>query len=199
MRVTVVSRDPIAEDAASAHVRDAGLAHVGAEEHPQVVLCYGGDGTFLSAERTFPGIPKLLLRNSKIGKLCENATLESALTALKERRFRIEVCAKLKATVRGRELIGVNDIVVRNTLPTYALRFRLVVGNRYYLDELIGDGIVVATAFGSSAYFYSIARQTFSRGLGIAFNNMTNHTDPLLLAGHERLQLTVNGRQATVA
>lgn len=198
MRVAVVSRDPRAERAAIAGLRDAGLTHVG-EARPHVVLCYGGDGTFLSAERMYPGVPKLLIRNSKIGKLCENAPLEEALIALRERRFAIEVCAKLKATVRDRELVGVNDIVVRNTLPTYALRFRLVAGNRYFLDELIGDGIVVATAFGSSAYFYSIARQTFASGLGIAFNNLTNPTEPLLLGDDERIELTISRGDAVLA
>ena len=39
-------------------------------EHPEMVICYGGDGTLLFGEREYPGIPKILVRNSKVCFLC---------------------------------------------------------------------------------------------------------------------------------
>jgi NAD kinase len=39
-------------------------------EAPDVVVCYGGDGTLLSAEREWPSAPKTPIRNSLRGNRC---------------------------------------------------------------------------------------------------------------------------------
>ena len=64
--------------------------------------------------------------------------------------------------------------------------------------ELIGDGIVVSTVFGSSGYFYSITRKTFNRGVGVAFNNITVKRKPLILADPV-IKLKVTRHEAVVS
>lgn len=44
-------------------------------------------------------------------------------------------------------------------------------------DRLIGDGVLVATPFGSTGYYRSITGGTFSSGLGVAFNNVHTPMD----------------------
>ena len=37
------------------------------DDDPDIVVCYGGDGTLLSAEHRWPGVPKVPIRNSRRG------------------------------------------------------------------------------------------------------------------------------------
>ena len=37
---------------------------------PEVVVCFGGDGTLLASEKKWPGVPKVPLRNSRRGIRC---------------------------------------------------------------------------------------------------------------------------------
>lgn len=163
------------------------------------MLCYGGDGTFLAAERQFPGVPKLLIRYSKIGHKCEPHLLEEGLELLQAGRFRVESIPKLHAAIGGTVMHAVNDIVVRNVLPTHAVRFRLSVDGTPFGGELIGDGIVLATPFGADAYFRSITKRTFVRGLGLALNNVCGEIDHLILNDDARLEVTMTRGEAVLA
>jgi NAD+ kinase len=48
---------------------------------------------------------------------------------------------------------------------------RIKVDGKIIEDEQISDGLIVASPYGSTAYFYSICGKKFSKGLGIAFKN----------------------------
>jgi len=41
------------------------------------------------------------------------------------------------------------------------------VNGKVLVPNLIGDGLIVASPYGSSAYFYSIAKKKFKKGLGL--------------------------------
>ena len=41
--------------------------------------------------------------------------------------------------------------------------------------------MVVATPFGSTAYYHSISRKSFDKGIGVAFNNTTKPVKHLVL------------------
>jgi len=160
------------------------------EENPDVVITYGGDGMFLIAERMFPGVPKIPLKDSEVGNKCCDLDLGEVLERYSSGAFEIEEIRKLKAVHRGRfevrELLGTNDIVIRNSLPTEAVRFN--VGE---IGEFIGDGVVVSTAYGSSGYFSSITGKEFEEGVGLAFNNVTESHEPLILSGEEKIEIKI--------
>jgi NAD+ kinase len=40
------------------------------EHEPDVVVCFGGDGTLLAAELHYPGLPKVPILNSRRGHRC---------------------------------------------------------------------------------------------------------------------------------
>ena len=152
------------------------------EDSPELVICYGGDGIFLIAERVFPGIPKIFIKGSKVSNKGYDIKVEEVIERYLRKEFTIQNLKKIKATCKGRfetkELIGVNDIVIRNILPTEAIRFKVWINNKEIesrLGEFIGDGVVVSTVYGSSkgAYFYSITKESFDKGIGLAFNNIT--------------------------
>lgn len=166
---------------------------------PDFVVSYGGDGTLLYAEREYPGIPKLAVRDKGKCLHCARGTVHFAnggrvycgscldliIEKLKAGKFRIEKFRKIAATAftNGRQetLEGLNEVQIHSNNHIHAVRFDLFVDGRLREKEAIGDGLVAATAFGSSAYFYAIARRKFAKGFGLAFNNTIRRIKPILL------------------
>ena len=167
------------------------------EENPDLVVSYGGDGMFLIAERIFPEVPKILIRDSDIGSMTHDLDICEVIDLYLAEKFEIEEIKKLKGVHRGRfefrSLIGVNDIVIRNSLPTEAIRFRYKINDDKWSKILIGDGVVVSTVYGSNkgAYFYSIIQKSFKDGLGVAFNNITEKVEPLFLLSEDKFEVEI--------
>lgn len=142
--------------------------------NPDAIISYGGDGTLLSLERKYPGVPKLPIRDSLVCKKCPDHKEEILLQDLLENRLQLQEYSKLQTVVAGQTIHALNDFVIRNTLPIHSIRFKVTPQDKL----LIGDGIVISTPFGSTGYFKSITRQTFSFGFGLAFNNTTEQKAP---------------------
>jgi NAD+ kinase len=145
-------------------------------KNPDIIVCYGGDGTVLFGERKFPSIPKLIIKDLKFSRICRkydvpSTSIENALQKIKSGKFKIIEEMKLKAKFKGKSLVALNEIQVHNKLPTKAIRFSLRVNGKFF-DNLIGDGVIVATPFGSTAYYSSVGGRKFKKGIGIAFNNL---------------------------
>lgn len=171
---------------------------------PDVVLCLGGDGTFLYAERMFPTVPKLLIRDSNICKKCNVDLLTEVFQQLKSRKAGIVEHMKLSArivrkgkTVAERECA--NDVVLRNRHLPEAIRFSVQIDDTIIDGECIGDGIVISTPFGSTAYFYSITRRTFRKGIGIALNNTTKQVGPIVASPDSTVRIRLLRRDADFA
>ena len=84
-------------------------------------------------------------------------------------------------------------------MPTQALRYTVAINGKQIDGTLIGDGIVAATPFGSTAYFYSVTRKKFVRGIGLAFNNTTIHLPPQVLPETARITITIIRNDAEFA
>ncbi len=171
---------------------------------PDLVICIGGDGTFLYAERKYPSAPKLLIRDSDICKKCNVDLLTDVLHQLKSRELDIEEHMKLAARVirKGRTFATrecANDIVLRNRHLPEAVRFAVSIDGKDVDGELIGDGVIIATPFGSTAYFYSITRKTFRKGIGIAFNNTTRQIAPIIVGPGSTILIRLLRKDADLA
>jgi len=151
------------------------------EKNPDIVITFGGDGSLLYGERKYPGVPKLMLRNKSICKKCNRGVLRVLLMKLFNKKYKIQEYHKIEARVKGRKKIGVNEIIIRNSEQFHALRFNVFVNNKKVNEDIIGDGIVVCTPYGSSGYFHSITRKSFKKGIGIAFNNSIKKIAPIIL------------------
>lgn len=169
------------------------------DESPDFIISLGGDGTFLIAERKMPGVPKLLVRDSLICFKCHDESLEEMLDMMNAGRTSIVDLPKLRARTGNKNRTAVNDIVVRNRDPRHALRFRLLVDGEPVDDVLIGDGIIVATPFGSTGYYRSVTRSRLQNGIGVAFNNLTKSREPLHLDDDGRIEMTIVRSQATLS
>lgn len=185
--------------------------------NPDVVISYGGDGTLLTSEREFPEIPKLPIRDSKVCNKCSDHTTEKLLLLLKESKLTLTEEPKLETEFEGNKMIALNDLVVRNISSYHAIRFYLTIlrgggkrgapstdrnevrtldgaTNRQDPEQkslIIGDGIVASTPFGSTGYYKSITKKTFSQNFRIAFNNIIGDLDPLEFSQNDLIKLQI--------
>jgi NAD+ kinase len=160
-------------------------------ENPDIVVCHGGDGTVLRAEHAYPGVPKLLLRASRVCKLCTQLTNDEVLERVAAGRYSFRELMKIDAHARGRSLTAVNDVIVHNSDPRHGIRYRLYVDGKPIGGEVIGDGIVAATPLGSTGYYRSITDSFFAVGIGVAFNNSTEQSDHMVVADTSIVKLSV--------
>lgn len=170
------------------------------EKDPDVAISYGGDGTLLSAEREFPGIPKLPIRDSLKCIKCPEHTNEVLLENLKKGSLKLEEYPKLAARFEGINLLALNDIVLRNATPVHAVRFNITKNDQLINGELIiGDGVVFSTPFGSTGYFKSITRKSFDKDFAVAFNNTTELIDPVSFQEGDLIRVKIIRGPATLS
>ncbi len=152
------------------------------EKSPELVICYGGDGTLMKGEASFPGVMKVLLRgSSRICKLCSSLPNEEVLERIIKGEYKTPEFFKLEAEAKGKTFRAINDITVHNKDARHAIRYRLWVGDKPIGGEIIGDGIVASTPLGSTGYYRSITDSYFEVGIGLAFNNSTEQSDHIVL------------------
>jgi NAD+ kinase len=186
--------DPPAEFRAL--VRDRAFSIV--DEKPDVIVAYGGDGAVIGAERSHPGVPKLGVRRNDACVKCERHEDGEVLRRLARGELKIEPLAKLDARCGKKRFVAMNDVIFRNADPRSAVRFVVALNGKIVTEEVIGDGLVVATPFGSSAYFRSITHLTFRSGIGVAFNNCTDFQPHLVADEKDVVSITVSRGPATL-
>jgi NAD+ kinase len=135
---------------------------------PDLVIALGGDGTLLRASRMVAGleVPVLGVNLGQLGFLTAAAEeeLESALDRLLHRQYILDRRFTLKASVidaDGRSsppLHALNDFVVQQTGMARVTRLTIAVGPAGGEEEIgsfTGDGVILATPTGSTAYSLS--------------------------------------------
>ena len=136
------------------------LGQLGEElKDADVLVCFGGDGTILHAahEANARGIPILGVNLGSIGFMAElehgELSLLSRLAGGKfgiERRMMLDVCVRRE----GRCVFSdqaLNDAVLTKGAVARVLDLE-VTGDRVVISSFSGDGLVVATPTGSTAY-----------------------------------------------
>lgn len=149
---------------------------------PDFVITYGGDGTVLYSERKYPGIPKITIlpatksATGSIGSKCmySEEDLEDILIKIDNGEYKIKDEIKLETTYQGRKYLSLNEVQLHNSSPIKAVRFSVYIEDEILFENVIGDGVVIATPFGSSAYYSSVGGEKFDNGIGIALNNPYN-------------------------
>jgi len=163
------------------------------EEKPDVVITHGGDGALLGAEREFPGVPKFPIRDIRTAPLCEeHSGYDKMVGLLIQGKLKKTTLIKIEARTKDKKLKAVNDIFVHNLDPVSAIRYKVWIDGRPYADEIVGDGVGVATVHGSTAYYKSITHSVFRVGIGLAFSNSTELVNHLVLpeSSFIRIQIT---------
>ena len=193
MKVAIFGKD---KDAVERLVKSSGFSFD--EKNPDIVVSYGGDGTLVRSETAYPGVPKVPLRNSDICKKCSVFPNDVVLEKIKSGNYTTEQLFKLSASSKGKILTGMNDIIVHNKDPRHGIRYTLSVNGKKIQHEIVGDGIIVATPFGSTGYFRSITDSFFEVGIGIAFNNSTEQSDHMVVSDESVIEMTITRGPALV-
>jgi NAD+ kinase len=125
-----------------------------------LVVTIGGDGTFLAGARVAAprGIPILGVNLGRLGFLTEleSHELEDGVTRFLEGVYRIEERTILQVSLNHGDKtvsrsIGLNEVVVDHSGVARMLRVEIDVGGQA-VGVIDADGVMVATATGSTAY-----------------------------------------------
>jgi NAD+ kinase len=135
---------------------------------PDLIIALGGDGTLLRASRMVAGleVPVLGVNLGQLGFLTAAAEdeLESALSRLMQRQYLLDRRFTLKASIvdeAGRStgpLHALNDFVVQQMGMARVTRLNIAVGaagSEEDIGSFTGDGVILATPTGSTAYSLS--------------------------------------------
>ncbi len=132
-------------------------------QHADLIVAIGGDGTMLYAGRLASGsdVPLLGINRGRLGFLADVkpdemlASVDHVLAGNYIRDSRLQLRASLRradgSAVSGDAL---NDVVLQRAETGRMLDFETRIGN-HYVNTHAGDGLIIATPTGSTAYALS--------------------------------------------
>ena len=161
------------------------------EEDFEMVIAHGGDGTLLWAERDYPGVPKLPLRDARTAPLCREHDHAKQLDDFLAGKLRLRRLPKLEGGTAGGKLVALNDVFVHNRDRQSALRYQVRIDGELYATEIVGDSVGAATVHGSTAYYRSITHSIFRVGIGLAFSNSTEEVNHLVLPDSAEIEIKI--------
>ncbi len=126
----------------------------GAEGEPDLVIALGGDGTVMRALRTHPGVPTLAVNFGTVGFLsqCDREELDRVLVRLLSDDYKIEERLTLAVEHLGVRYHCINEVVVKATSSMVSVKMSI---NGRPIHTSRGDGVIVGTPTGSTAYLLS--------------------------------------------
>lgn len=210
MEYFVSSADDDLANSVEEDLREHGVEVVDRYHEDAVIVSLGGDGSILYNARTH-GAPTILpvstgdseANRIQLGVPDVVDRIDRLERGTEGEDYHVDRHRKLVATVDGDEVrgdfTGMNDVHLHHGSPVRGAKFRARVTDGdetvFETEKAIGDGLLVATPFGSTAYFRSIAGGTFSQGVGVAFNNLHKPVDAptyFVLSDQTRVELEVH-------
>ena len=177
-----------------------------------VIIVLGGDGLMMRAANTFPGIPLLGINFGKVGFLAmvERRDWLPAIDAIIKGEYTVMEGATLGATIlrEGESLDqgwAINDVVIRSGVRMIDVEIYI---DGQYVNTYPGDGMIVATPRGSTAYCMAAGGPILTAGVhGSAIVPISCHspirtpfvvaesaTTELLVASKHECSLILDGR-----
>lgn len=126
-----------------------------------LLVCFGGDGTILHAARdaTLHGVPILGVNMGSVGFMAELERSELPLAPLAHGMYTIEERMMLDVKVLRGEKVVSQDMALNDAVISKGSMARVaemeVFADRVKVTGITGDGVIVATPTGSTAYSMS--------------------------------------------
>lgn len=185
---------------------------VGVEASGADVACvFGGDGTILQAARALApvGVPILGVNLGRLGFLTATSVedLDRTLLEVTSGRYECEERTLLHASLRrgGAELVRVNalnDVVVARGSLVRSIHVEVRIDGEPF-SVYWADGLIVATATGSTAYAFSVGGPIIlPHSQALMFVPIAPHLsfrNAVVLDGDQRLELIVEDHAARLS
>jgi NAD+ kinase len=188
------------------------VAALDALSSTDLLIAVGGDGTVLRALRLVAGsrTPVLPVHLGRLGYLVdvEVSQLELALEAIGNGAYTVEEHGALRVMGGSADVIALNEVVLRRVPGGRPAMIALRIQGELFM-RYSGDGLIVATSMGSTAYSFSAGGPIVSPALAATLvTPLAAHAPasrPLVLAASEvvdidvlsssvRLSIEVDGR-----
>jgi NAD+ kinase len=165
-------------------------------------LVFGGDGAILSAARRMGDrpLPTLAVNFGRLGFLTEveSRQLDEALDCVREGRFQRKERMRLTASVDDWSYDALNDVVVTGLQSGRVFHVSCRIGGEEAF-AYAGDGVVVATPTGSTAYSLAAGGPLLDHDLeAIVITPLCAHTlsqRPLVIPGRQSMEFRLHGRE----
>lgn len=173
------------------------------------LVTIGGDGTLISAVRRSYRfqLPVLAIHAGKLGFMADLdiAELDGFVDRMLEGEFRIDERAMLQATITTRDgdshVVAFNDIVLTRPSISKMIRLETFIDGRSF-NTYYGDGVVVSTPTGSTAYNLSAGGPVlFPLTQVFALTPICPHSltqRPVILPGHFEIEMKTPDASALV-
>lgn len=173
----------------------------------EMIIVLGGDGTLLSVARLVEGkdVPILGVNLGGLGFLTE-VTLEELFTTLGQifkHEFVTDDRLMLKARIhrqgeRVAQSLVLNDVVISKGTLTRMIRLEILVNHRF-VTSLRGDGLIVATPTGSTAYSLSAGGPILYPSVeALLLTPISPHTltnRPIVIPDHVNVEVILKTRE----
>ena len=170
-----------------------------------LVIAVGGDGTLLYAAGLVArhGVPLLGINRGRVGFLTDVmpeqliAKVDAALQGALVKDERPLLAARLEGASGIAETLALNDVVVQRLATGRMVDVEAYVNGRY-LNTYAGDGVVVASATGSTAYALSCGGPIVEPDLDVwVLAPISPHTlsdRPIVVRAGSKIQLRMSDR-----
>lgn len=176
-----------------------------------LIVAIGGDGTMLFAAQLAigRGIPLLGINRGRLGFLTDISPddMVAAFDAVLDGRYETDVRDLLSATLtraggRPAAYLALNDVVVQRHESGRMVELETWIGGRF-VNSHGGDGLVIASSTGSTAYALSCGGPIIHPALGaIVIAPISPHTlsdRPIVIGRDSRIEVRLVARSATRA
>ena len=173
-------------DEVKAWLAAAGVTMVSEEEmlsgaSADVLVTLGGDGLIMRMAHVFPGVPILGINVGKVGFLAriERDDWKRALGELIAGQYRIQDGPTLNATLTRDGVpvvssLAINDVVIRSRMQMVDVELYI---DQQFVNTYPGDGMIVATPQGSTAYCMAAGGPVLDAGVrGFAVTPICAHS-----------------------
>lgn len=193
------------------HERDAGSSAISQRMRgTSLVLTLGGDGTFLFGARLAGphGVPVLGVNLGRLGLLTELEAdgVEAGLRRFLAGDYRVEERTLIAAAlVRGEKVrkrsLGLNEVMVHRSPSLKLIRFEMAMDGQR-IGTIDADGVLVATATGSTAYSLAlggpILEPTLSDLVLVPMNPFALSVRPIVLNPNVEVRIKLASNAASV-
>lgn len=132
------------------------------EDEPELIVCIGGDGTFLDLvhKLDFPRVPIIGINTGHLGFFQElqPEDTDAFIANYIKGNYCLQSMQTVKAIIVSEtgtdEITSLNEIIVKGS-GSYSIHLDISIGGSL-IERFSGDGILVSTPAGSTAYNYSL-------------------------------------------